>query len=126
MCQWTGAACLCFGKVNVLLLMNCYLVFLFAYRRQVWEQLEAIQRNPKRVTIQDLTSEIARERLETRDRVVRLELGFSHLVVATTKQLYIFRYCYFSLNNVNINEKCSRISENNINCNLLLTTLNTY
>ena len=73
--------------------MNCYLVFLFAYRRQVWEQLEAIQRNPKRVTIQDLTSEIARERLETRDRVVRLELGFSHLVVATTKQLYIFRYC---------------------------------
>lgn len=57
----------------------------------MWEQLEAVQTRRRTINIRDLSSEVARERLETRDRVVRLELGFNYLVVATTKQCYIFR-----------------------------------
>uniref|UniRef100_A0A183BU10 WD_REPEATS_REGION domain-containing protein n=1 Tax=Globodera pallida TaxID=36090 RepID=A0A183BU10_GLOPA len=59
-------------------------------RRLMWEQLEAVQTRKKVINIRDLSSEVARERLETRDRVVRFELGFNYLVVATTKQCYIF------------------------------------
>ncbi|KAL3105337.1 hypothetical protein niasHT_026070 [Heterodera trifolii] len=59
-------------------------------RRIVWEQLEAVQARQKVINIRDLSSEVARERLETRDRVVRFELGFNYLVVATIKQCYIF------------------------------------
>ncbi|KAL3116568.1 hypothetical protein niasHT_001052 [Heterodera trifolii] len=59
-------------------------------RRIVWEQLEAVQARQKVINIRDLSSEVARERVETRDRVVRFELGFNYLVVATIKQCYIF------------------------------------
>jgi hypothetical protein len=58
----------------------------------MWEQLEAVQTRRKTINIRDLSSEVARERLDTRDPVIRAELGFNFLVVATTKQCYIFRH----------------------------------
>ncbi|KAI1722949.1 intraflagellar transport protein 80 like protein [Ditylenchus destructor] len=59
-------------------------------KRLMWENLEAVQVKRKTVNIRDLTSEVGQERLETRDRVTKLQLGFNYLVVATTKQFYIF------------------------------------
>lgn len=38
-----------------------------------------------------MLSDVARERLETRERITKIQLGFNHLVVATTKQIYVFR-----------------------------------
>lgn len=61
------------------------------FRRLMWENLEAVQTKRKTVNIRDLTSEVGQERLETRDRVTKLQLGYNYLVVATTKQFYIFR-----------------------------------
>ena len=57
----------------------------------MWEHLDAVQIKRKQINVRDVTSEIATEKLETRDRIIRLELGFNYLVVATTKQIYIFR-----------------------------------
>jgi hypothetical protein len=69
----------------------------------VWGHLEAVQRGPNLITVQDLMlagtggadggggGANARERLETRDRLVRVALGHGRLVAATTQQLYIFR-----------------------------------
>ncbi|KAF7629982.1 hypothetical protein Mgra_00009011 [Meloidogyne graminicola] len=52
-------------------------------KRLIWEQIEAIQINRRTINIRDLTSEIIRERLETKDRIIRME-------IATSKQCYIF------------------------------------
>ncbi|KAF7629993.1 hypothetical protein Mgra_00009022 [Meloidogyne graminicola] len=59
-------------------------------KRLIWEQIEAIQINRRTINIRDLTSEIIRERLETKDRIIRMEIGFNFLIVATSKQCYIF------------------------------------
>ncbi|KAL7072197.1 hypothetical protein ACQ4LE_008505 [Meloidogyne hapla] len=59
-------------------------------KRLIWEQLEAIQINRRTINIRDLSSEVVRERLETKDRIIRMEIGFNYLIVATNKQLYIF------------------------------------
>uniref|UniRef100_A0A915EGG2 Intraflagellar transport protein 80 homolog n=1 Tax=Ditylenchus dipsaci TaxID=166011 RepID=A0A915EGG2_9BILA len=59
-------------------------------KRVMWENLEAVQTKRKTVDIRDLTSEVSHEKLETRDRVTKLQLGYNYLVVATTKQFYIF------------------------------------
>ncbi|CAK5051700.1 unnamed protein product [Meloidogyne enterolobii] len=63
-------------------------------KRLIWEQLEAIQINRRTINIRDLSSEVVRERLETKDRIIKMEIGFNYLIVATSKQLYIFRYFY--------------------------------
>jgi len=57
----------------------------------MWENLEAVQTKQREVDVRDVSSEVGREKLETRDRVHKLQLGFNHLVIATTKQIYIFR-----------------------------------
>uniref|UniRef100_A0A915MED8 Intraflagellar transport protein 80 homolog n=1 Tax=Meloidogyne javanica TaxID=6303 RepID=A0A915MED8_MELJA len=59
-------------------------------KRLIWEQLEAIQINRRTINIRDLSSEVVRERLETKDRIIKMEIGFNYLIVATSKQLYIF------------------------------------
>ena len=57
----------------------------------MWEHFEAVQMRNKTINIRDFSSDVAREMLEIRDRIIRLELGFNFLVVATIKQCYIFR-----------------------------------
>ncbi|KAI6172849.1 Intraflagellar transport protein 80-like protein [Aphelenchoides besseyi] len=59
-------------------------------KRMWWHNLEAVQTQNKTIDLRDVLSDVAKERLEMRDRVTRLQLGFEHLVVATTKQCYIF------------------------------------
>ncbi|CAK5075732.1 unnamed protein product [Meloidogyne enterolobii] len=69
-------------------------------KRLIWEQLEAIQINRRTINIRDLSSEVVRERLETKDRIIKMEIGFNYLIVATSKQLYIFRYFYLNYTKV--------------------------
>ncbi|VDK46992.1 unnamed protein product [Anisakis simplex] len=59
-------------------------------KRVSWRNLEAIQSKRRTVDVRDVVSDVAREKLEMRDRVTKLALGFEQLVVTTTKQCYIF------------------------------------
>uniref|UniRef100_A0A914ZMI5 Intraflagellar transport protein 80 homolog n=1 Tax=Parascaris univalens TaxID=6257 RepID=A0A914ZMI5_PARUN len=61
-------------------------------RRVAWRNIEAVQSKRKSVDVRDVLSEVAREKLEMRDRITKLALGFEQLVVTTTKQCYIFRF----------------------------------
>lgn len=53
--------------------------------------MEAIQVKRKVIEVKDLTAEILHERLETRDRIVKLQIGYNYLIVVTIKQCYIYR-----------------------------------
>uniref|UniRef100_A0A915Q7B6 Intraflagellar transport protein 80 homolog n=1 Tax=Setaria digitata TaxID=48799 RepID=A0A915Q7B6_9BILA len=55
-----------------------------------WRNIEAVQTKRQLIDIRDVLSDVAREKLEVRDRITKLSLGFEQLVVATTKQCYIF------------------------------------
>ncbi|KAH7708444.1 WD40 repeat [Aphelenchoides avenae] len=59
-------------------------------KRIYHDNLEAVQSKRKTIEIRDVLSDVARERLETRERITKIQLGFNHLVVATTKQIYVF------------------------------------
>ncbi|KAI6222302.1 Intraflagellar transport protein 80-like protein [Aphelenchoides fujianensis] len=59
-------------------------------KRMWWHNLDAVQTQNKTIDLRDVLSDVSKERLEMRDRVTRLQLGYEHLVVATTKQCYIF------------------------------------
>lgn len=65
--------------------------FFSKFRRLIWRNIEAVQVKRQLVDVRDVLSVVAREKLEMRDRVTKLALGFEHLVIATTKQCYIFR-----------------------------------
>uniref|UniRef100_A0A0N5A873 Intraflagellar transport protein 80 homolog n=1 Tax=Syphacia muris TaxID=451379 RepID=A0A0N5A873_9BILA len=59
-------------------------------RRVMWKNLEATQTRKKFIDVRDVVSDVGQEKLETKDRITKIALGFHHLVVATTKQCYIF------------------------------------
>ncbi|KAK6112742.1 WD domain G-beta repeat family protein [Brugia pahangi] len=66
--------------------LHAYLV----EKRITWRNIEAVQTKRQLIDIRDVLSDVACEKLELRDRVTKFSLGFEQLVVATTKQCYIF------------------------------------
>ncbi|VDM93081.1 unnamed protein product, partial [Litomosoides sigmodontis] len=80
-----GGAC---ANGNVL---HAYLV----EKRITWRNIEAIQTKQQLIDVRDVLSDVACEKLELRDRITKLSLGFEQLVVATVKQCYIFRLVSF-------------------------------
>lgn len=70
--------------------MNFGLNFI-VLRRITWRNIEAVQSKRQLIDIRDVLSDVACEKLELRDRITKLSLGFEQLVVATTKQCYIFK-----------------------------------
>lgn len=63
-------------------------------RRISWRNIEAVQTKRRLIDIRNIQTDVGREKLELRDRATKLALGFEHLVVTTTKQCYIYRYCH--------------------------------
>uniref|UniRef100_A0A7E4VJE4 WD_REPEATS_REGION domain-containing protein n=1 Tax=Panagrellus redivivus TaxID=6233 RepID=A0A7E4VJE4_PANRE len=59
-------------------------------RRYWWNNLEVLQSGRNVIEVRDVLSEVAKDKLETRDRITKLQLGFGHLVVATTRQCYVY------------------------------------
>ncbi|KAM3728232.1 Intraflagellar transport protein [Dirofilaria immitis] len=66
--------------------LHAYLV----EKRITWRNIEAVQIKRQLIDIRDVLSNIAYEKLELRDRITKLSLGFEQLVVATISQCYIF------------------------------------
>ncbi|VDN07794.1 unnamed protein product [Thelazia callipaeda] len=59
-------------------------------KRLTWRNIEAVQIKPQVIDIRDVLSDLAREKLEVRDRITKLSLSFDHFIIATTRQCYIF------------------------------------
>lgn len=59
------------------------------YRRIEWTRIIATLENHNRIRIQDILSETA-EGLNFRDRVIKMSLGFEHLIVVTATQCSIY------------------------------------
>uniref|UniRef100_A0AC35FJS9 Intraflagellar transport protein 80 homolog n=1 Tax=Panagrolaimus sp. PS1159 TaxID=55785 RepID=A0AC35FJS9_9BILA len=59
-------------------------------KRLWWHNLEILQSTRNVIEVRDVLSEVAKEKLETRDRITKLQLGYSQLVVTTTRQCYIY------------------------------------
>ena len=66
------------------------IVTLHFFRRLWWHNLEIVQSTRNAIEVRDVLSEVAKEKLETRDRITKLQLGYGQLVVSTTRQCYIF------------------------------------
>ncbi|GMT31555.1 hypothetical protein PFISCL1PPCAC_22852 [Pristionchus fissidentatus] len=59
-------------------------------RRVSYRNLDVVQTKWNAVEVRDVSSEVAHELLETKERVTRMCINFGHLVLVTTKQCYIY------------------------------------
>ena len=55
-----------------------------------WKYLEIVVTDPRAVMVYNVVDD-NKERLEFRDRVVKLNVGFGYLVAISTTQCYIYR-----------------------------------
>nr|CAD7440487.1 unnamed protein product [Timema bartmani] len=58
-------------------------------RRLEWKNYEASMTSRKSISVRDVSNE-AREQLEFPDRVIKLALGYNHLVVVTPSQCHVY------------------------------------
>lgn len=58
-------------------------------KRLEWKNFEATVTSAKQIHVRNVMND-AVEKLDFRDRVIKLSLGFSHLVVATSTQCYLY------------------------------------
>ncbi|CAJ0958329.1 unnamed protein product, partial [Mesorhabditis belari] len=59
-------------------------------QRTSYRNLDITQTKTNLIEVRDMTSEVAREKLDTRDRITKFSVAHDHLVVLTSKQIYIF------------------------------------
>ena len=65
-------------------------------RRLEWQSFEVVLSGRKTINVRNVTNE-AREKLEFRDRIIKISLCFQHLIVATSSQCYIYRWLLFGV-----------------------------
>jgi len=66
---------------------------LIVCRRLEWKNYEANVVNSKHIDVRNVVNDVT-DKLDFRDRVIKLSFSFSHLVVATSSQCYIFKYVF--------------------------------
>ncbi|PAV78488.1 hypothetical protein WR25_09547 isoform B [Diploscapter pachys] len=59
-------------------------------KRVTYRNLDVVQTQRNIVEVRDISSEVAREKLETKDRITRISILYDYLVVITTSQMYIY------------------------------------
>lgn len=70
---------------------NCFDdFFIWNFRRLEWNNFEATVVSSKQIHVKNVMNE-ALEKLDFRDRIIKISLSFGHLVVATSSQCYIYR-----------------------------------
>lgn len=55
-----------------------------------WKNFEIVVSGPKTISVRNVLND-AREKLEFRDRIIKLSMGFSQMVVATSLQCYVYQ-----------------------------------
>ena len=59
-------------------------------RRLEWKNYETTVTSSKQIQVRNVMND-AIEKLDFRDRIIKVALGFSNMVVATSSQCYIYR-----------------------------------
>jgi hypothetical protein len=60
-------------------------------RRLEWKNFEVVVSGSKMINVRNVMND-AKEKLDFRDRVIKVSIGFKHMVVATSSQCYIYRF----------------------------------
>lgn len=67
------------------------LIIFFSHdRRLEWKNYEATVVSSKQVDVRNVVNDV-KDKLDFRDRIIKLSFAFSHLIVATSSQCYIFK-----------------------------------
>ena len=59
-------------------------------KRFWWKNLEITQTSKNTIEVKNVLSEVGREKLETKNRITKIQLGFGYLVASTVRECYIF------------------------------------
>uniref|UniRef100_A0A8R1DXP0 WD_REPEATS_REGION domain-containing protein n=2 Tax=Caenorhabditis japonica TaxID=281687 RepID=A0A8R1DXP0_CAEJA len=59
-------------------------------KRLTYEEFELIQTKKTVIEVRDVSSEISRETLETKERISRISILYRHLIVVTSSYIYIY------------------------------------
>ncbi|CAJ0577348.1 unnamed protein product, partial [Mesorhabditis spiculigera] len=59
-------------------------------KRISYRNWDITQAKTNLIEVRDMASEVAREKLDTRDRITKFSMNHDHLVVVTSKQIYIY------------------------------------
>jgi hypothetical protein len=68
---------------------HLYALVIFC-RMLAWKNFEIVVSGPKTISVRNVLND-AREKLEFRDRIIKLSMGFSQMVVATSLQCYVYQ-----------------------------------
>lgn len=69
---------------------NGHVIFAHVIERRLeWKNYEVVVTGRKVIQVRDVIND-AKEKLEFRDRVIKVSIGFNHLVVATSSQCYVY------------------------------------
>lgn len=71
-------------KVFILLKSICF------NSRTEWKNFEATVVGAKQITVRNVVNDTI-EKLDFRDRIIKMALGYNHLVVTTSSQCYVYR-----------------------------------
>lgn len=64
-------------------------LYIVVARRLEWKNFEVVMTGRKTIEVRNVQNE-AREKLDFRDRIIKMALAFKHLVVATSSQCYVY------------------------------------
>ena len=70
-----------------------WLYTLMFWRRLEWKNFDIVVSSSKMINVRNVNND-AKEKLDFRDRIIKVSMGFKHLVVATSSQVYIYRYAF--------------------------------
>jgi len=59
-------------------------------RRLEWKNFEVVVSSSKLINVRNVMND-AKEKLDFRDRVIKISIGFKYMIVVTSSQCYIYR-----------------------------------
>jgi len=61
-------------------------------RRLEWKNFEVVVSSSKLINVRNVMND-AKEKLDFRERVIKISIGFKYMIVVTSSQCYVYRYC---------------------------------
>lgn len=65
-------------------------------RRLEWKEFEVMVADQKIISVRNVCND-TKEKLDFKDRIIKVSIGYKHLVVTTSTQCYVYRYAYRTL-----------------------------
>ncbi|CAD6189090.1 unnamed protein product [Caenorhabditis auriculariae] len=59
-------------------------------KRVTYNKLDIVQTQKTLVEVRDVSSEVAKEKLETKEKITQISILFQHLIIVSTSQIYVY------------------------------------